>query len=83
MSQVHIASAIHNIMACIDMCIFILAMYNSTTEARDARIAHRKRLRRACTNGEATTSHMTLDQHEPEEEATEHAHVKQILDLIS
>jgi hypothetical protein len=83
MGAVDIASAIHVVMACIDMCVFILAMHTSTTEARKARIAHRKRLRRVDTNDWATMSHNTLGQHEPEEDALERAHVKQIFDLIS
>ena len=83
MGAVDIASTIHVAMACIDMCVFILAMHTSTTEAREVRIAHRKRLRRSDINEWATVSHNTLGQHEHEEDALERAHVKQIFDLIS
>ena len=83
MGDVDITSAIHNIMTCIDMCVFIVAMYNSMSEGRHARIAHRKRLRRADTDGCATMPHNILGQHEQEEDALEHVHVKYIFDLIS
>ena len=83
MVALDIASAICMVMACIDICMVIVAMYTTSTEVSDAHIAHRKKLRRRDGNGLAMAPYNTWGRYEPKEDALEHPYVKQIFDLIA
>ena len=58
-------------------------MYISSTESSVAHYAHRKRLRREVEEGGSSHAHIALERHGPDEDALEHPHAKQIVDLLA
>lgn len=78
-----IASAIHIVLNCIDMCVVMVAMYISSMEASNSHFAHRKQMRRGKEEDDAMSTHSAFGRHEPEEDSLEHPHVKQIFDLLA
>ena len=77
-----IFSAIQTTMTCIDICVFMIVMYMSTTDARGALLTQRKKTKKR--SGEdvygSTSRHAAwLDD---DDDPFERIHVKQIQDLI-
>lgn len=64
-------------------CMVMMTIYITSMEAREAHIAHRKKLKRRDDDDVSITPHCTLGRHEHEEVALEHPHVKQIFYLIA
>lgn len=76
-------TAIHTLLACIDICVVMMSMYITSTDARAGVLAHRKKLRRGLEESVHDTAHMAFTRQETQEEGLEHPHVKQVLDLLA
>ena len=61
----------------------MVAMHTSSTEACEAQIAHRKKLRKREEAGCSSSGHVALGMVRDEDEELEHPHVKQIFDTIA
>lgn len=70
-------------MTMIDMFIIMMNIYIASTEASNAHIAYRKKLKSTVEEHGFGPMSKTLDMHESEEDALEHPHEKQILDLVA
>ena len=65
------------------MCVAMVAMYITSTEASNAHVAHRKQMKRT-NGGDVCVSPLgTMRSHESEEDALEHPHMKQIFDVLA
>lgn len=71
------------VMTCIDMCVVILTMYTTTNEVSEAHIVQRRKLRRRVVDDLSTSPHRMVGLHDTEDVTMEHAHVKQIFDLVA
>ena len=78
-----VSTAIHTLLACIDICVVMMSMYITSTDARPGVLAHRKKLRRGLEESVHDTAHMAYTRQETQEEGLEHPHVKQVLDLLA
>ena len=83
MATPNIQAAIRTALTCIDVCVAILSMYITTTEARCAHFEQRKKLRRGRELESHNPTHYALDRHGSEEDTLEHPHMKQIFDLLA
>ena len=68
---------------CIDICMAIVAMYIASTKGNETQSAHRKQLKRREHDEVAITMHSSLSRHMPEEDALDHPHTKQIIDILA
>lgn len=68
---------------CIDICMAMLAMYITSTEASISHIAHIKQLRKRDVDDVSTTGRNALGLHEVDEVALHHPHAKQVADLLA
>ena len=71
------------VMACIDICVVMLTMHISYTEASEAHIAQTRKKRRREGAGLYLAPHHTTEVHELEDSALHLRHAKQIFDLIA
>ena len=71
------------VMTCIDKCVVMLAMYTTTNGASEAHIVQRRKLRRPGVDDFSTSPHRMVGLHDTEDITMEHAHVKQIFDLVA
>ena len=71
------------VMVCIDICVVMLTMYISSTEASEAMFAQRRKSRRRGGEGSCSSPHYTSDRYDPEDNMSELRHVKQISDLVA
>ena len=76
-------SVIHMVMAFIDICVVILAMYTTSNEASETHIAQRRKLRSRQADELSMAPRRTVALHDTEDIPIDHQHVKQILDLIA
>ena len=83
MSQMDTSQAMRLVMACIDICVVMLTMYISSTEASEALLAQRRKSRRREWEGSCSLPRYTSDRHEPEDNTLHLRHVKQISDLVA
>ena len=67
---------------CIDICMAMVAMYTTSTEASIAHIAHKKQLRRIEEDDVTTTRRDAHGRHEEDDTSLPHPHVKQVADLL-
>ena len=79
----NVKTAIHTLLACIDICVLMITMHIATTDASEGLCAQRKKQKRG--SGEVPTSSMRfiLEEHDSDGEQTEHTHAKQLLDLLT
>jgi hypothetical protein len=82
-SELDMTHAMRLVMACIDICVVMLTMYISSTEASDALLAQRRKSRRREGEGSCSLPLYTSDRHEPEDNTLHLRHVKQIFDLVA
>lgn len=78
-----IVKAIHIVSTCIDICMAMMAMYITSTEASLAHIAHRKQLKIRDGDDVSTTGLSALRRHGMEEDVLHHPHAKQVADLLA
>ena len=78
-----IASAIRTLLTCIDICVVMITMLITTTEARGGHISQRKKLRMSNADGVYVSPHDLAMRHEPEDGVFGHLHVKQLMDLVA
>ena len=78
-----IANAIHMVLASIDICVAMVTIYMTSTEASVAHFEHRKQLKRRHEEEVMHSPHTTLDRHVTEEDALEDPHARQIMDLLT
>jgi hypothetical protein len=71
------------VMTCIDICVVLLAMHTTTNESSEAHIAQRRKLRRRGLEEHYAAPHRMLALQDTEDITMEHAHVKQIFDLVA
>ena len=83
MQEMSTSNAIGIEMACIDICVAMLAMHITYTESDGAHIAQRRKLRRREGEEHHLGPYQTVDRVDLEDNAMEHMHVKQIFDLIA
>jgi hypothetical protein len=83
MATLDVPTAICTLLICIDMCVVIMSMYITSTDARNGVLAHRKKLRVGLEVSGHAMAHMAYTQHDSEEEELEHPHAKQVLDLLA
>ena len=83
MATFDVTAAIHILLACIDICVVMVSMYITSTESCVAHYARRKKLKRSAEEDESNATPSWLSRHVPEEEALEHPHDKQVMDLLA
>ena len=71
------------ISACIDLCVAIVHMEITTTEAGGGHTAHMRSVRRRVEADCLDMSHGRLQEHAQDEDALQHSHPKQIFDLLA
>ena len=79
----NIATTICTILACIDICVVMITMYITSTEVNEGHFSHMKKLRKRSEDDVCVSWHNPSDRHQPEDDALEHPHVKQIFDLLA
>ena len=77
------AKAIRIIMTCMDICVFMITMHITTTEASGAQFAKRKKAKRAVEDGTDASIATISARHKPCDDAIQDPHAKQLLDLIA
>ena len=83
MPALDIPTAIRMVITCIDICVVMLTTYTASAEASREYIAHRRRFRRRGLGEAPSSSNAELRRRDEEEDALEHPHVKQMVDLIA
>ena len=78
-----LATAIHMVLANIDICVAMVTIYITSTEASLAHSAHKKQLKRKHEEEVPNSPHVALVRHETEDEEIEHPHARQIMDLLT
>jgi hypothetical protein len=71
------------LLACIDICVVMLTMYITSTEACVAHIAQRKKRKRRVQYDMGVTAMLDSRRYDVEDDASKEPHVKQLLDLIA
>ena len=61
----------------------MITMYTTSTEAKEGHLAHRNKLRRKKNEDDVYISSHNQLEHEDEDNALEHPHVKQVFDLLA
>ena len=82
MATVDVRDAIRTVLTCIDICVIMLSMYISSTEASVAHYAKRQKLRRRDEDDIYLSTAIAMGRHAPKEDVLEQPHAKQIFDLI-
>ena len=78
-----IAMAIRIVSTCIDICMAMLAVYITSTEASEAHIRHRKKLKRSDSDDISVAPSRTLRRHDDNEATLPHPHVKQVVGPVA
>ena len=78
-----IASAIRMVLASIDICVAMVTMYISSTEAIQVQFAHRKQLKRRHETEVLVSPHIAFNRHVTDEDDLEQPHARQIMDLLT
>ena len=78
-----VPTAIHTLLTCIDMCVAIMSMYITSTDARAGVLPQRKKWRVGLEVSGQEMAHMASTRRDTEEEELEDPHAKQVLDLIA
>lgn len=81
-TRIDIISAIQTTMTCIDICVLMIAMYMSTTDARGALLIERKKTKRRSGEDVSTSSSRHESWMEHDDDPFERIHAKQMQDLI-
>ena len=76
-------SAICLVLNCIDICMVMLTMFMASSEATESHFGRMKQFKRVDGEDVSMGAHGTLGLRESEEEALEHPHAKQIIDLVA
>ena len=71
------------VMTIIDICVVMVTMFMSSTEANDSNSARRKQSRKREEEANNLTPHPRLTQYELEEDGLEHPHGKHVIDLLT
>jgi hypothetical protein len=77
-----ILSAVRTTMTCIDICVLMIVMYMSTTDARGALLTQRKKTKRRSGEDVSTSASRSEACLDDDDDPFESIHVKQIQDLI-
>ena len=83
MPTLDVLTAIHKLLTCIDICMVMMLMYITSTDARAGVLSHRKKLRNGLEENVDDRANITYTRRDNEEEELEHPHVKQNLDLLA
>lgn len=78
-----ITTAIRIVMVCINICMLMITMYTTSTEASEGYLAHRNKLRRRNNEEDVSISLCNQLEHEHKDDALQHPHVKQVFDLLA
>ena len=68
---------------CIDLCMAMVAIYITSTEASLANVAHRKKLKNRDGDDISSIERTARGRHEADEVALHHPHAKQVADLLA
>ena len=82
MATVDVTVATNLLLACINICVVMMSMYMTSTETSVAHYARRKKIRSA-QEVESNATPSWLSRRETEEEALDHPHNKQVMDLLA
>ena len=83
MSTVDVAHAIRILLTCIDTCVAMVGLHTTKTDASEAHLAHRKKLKRREGDDVYVSPLHGMARYDPEEESLEHPHMKQVFDLLA
>lgn len=78
-----LSQAFRTLLACIDICVVVLSMYITSTEASTYHLAQRKKSKREGEDDVSGSAHMALRGGGVEEDGLEHPHYKQVFDLLA
>ena len=78
-----LASAIRILLASIDICVAMVTMYITSTEASASHFTQRKQFKRRQEDGVHESPCIALDRLASEDDDLEHPHPRQIMDLLS
>ena len=83
MAELDVSRVIPILLQCIEMCVAMVALHTTSTEAFEAQFAQRKKPRRGEEANNSGSPQVAITRLRYEEEEPEHPHVKQILDLVA
>ena len=78
-----VSVAMRTILACIDICMVVMAMYTTSTETTTSHLEQRKKLRRGSDNVVPPPTHTATERRGLEEDALDYPHAKQVFDLLA
>lgn len=78
-----VSAALRILLSCIDICVAILVLHTTSTEARETHFAQRKQLKRRHAEDECVVPHVPPGRHMPSHTAIDNPHVRQIVDLVA
>ena len=78
-----VTSVIRILLSCIDICVVMVTMFIASTDKSESHLARRKQLKRRREEDVTIGPQSTVVRQEPEEDALDHPHVKQVLDLCA
>ena len=78
----NVVAAFPIIVACIDMAVVMMHMYNASMKETRAKLAHRKKSKQDVEGNGVDSTNNAFARVEPDEDALQHPHEKQIIDLI-
>ena len=79
----NVKTAIHTLLACIDICVLMITMHIATTDASEGLCTQRKKQKRGSEEVPTSSMRFILEDHDSDDEQTEHTHAKQLLDLLT
>lgn len=65
------------------MCVAMVAIYITSTEASEAHYAHMRQVKRRRVDATPISTHISMGRHEHKQNALKHPQVKQIMDLLA
>ena len=83
MATFDFSTTLRTTLACIDICMVMLSMYITSTEASTSRLAQNKKIRRGGEDVDTGSASMTHRQCGVEEDELDHPHDKQMIDLLA
>ena len=83
MAELDVSRVIPILLQCIKMCVAMVALHTTSTEALEAQFAHRKKPRRGEEASSSGSPQVGITRLRYEEEEPSHPHLKQILDLVA
>lgn len=79
----NLQAALRTVITYIDICMVMLSMYITSTEASTSHLAQRKKSRRGVENVVNGSTYLALRQYDEDEGELEHPHNKQLIDILA